>query len=332
MNDEQREKTKVNSAHRLIAYGPVPSRRLGRSLGINNIPPKVCTYACVYCQVGRTLKLQIDRQAFYDTEQIFTEVKRKIETTAQSGDPIDYLTIVSDGEPTLDVNLGSEIDALRPLGVKIAVITNASLLWRDDVVEDLKRADWVSVKVDSVMETSWRRLNRPHAKLQFSSILNGLHGFAASYGGELVTETMLVKGVNDDPDSMNKLAQFLAQINPAKAYLSIPTRPPLKQWVEPPGEYAINRAYQILRNRLDRVECLMGHEGNTFAFSGNVEEDLLAITAVHPMREEAVQALLAKANSDWSLVQRLLDEKLLIETQYDGKIFYMRRLQKECCE
>jgi wyosine [tRNA(Phe)-imidazoG37] synthetase (radical SAM superfamily) len=272
--------------------------------------------------------MRIDRQAFYEPESVFESVRSKVEKMARAGESIDYLTFVPDGEPTLDIHLGREIDLLRPLGAKIAVITNSSLLWRDDVVHDLKKADLISVKVDAVMEAPWRKLNRPHSKLKLQSILDGLVDLADSYKGKLITETMLVKGINDDSDFMDGVSQVLAQIRPAVAYLSIPTRPPAEAWVRRPDERTINRAYQTLRAKLDRVEYLLGYEGNSFAFSGNVKEDLPAITAVHPMTEEAVQAFLAKANSDWSLVKELLDKELLIETLYDGKRFYMRRLPK----
>ena len=111
-----------------IAFGPVPSRRLGQSLGINNIPPKICTYSCIYCQLGRSLKMQIEREEFYHPEEIFKEVENKIREAMGRGEPIDYLTFVPDGEPTLDRNLGKEIEFLKQVGIKIAVITNSSLI------------------------------------------------------------------------------------------------------------------------------------------------------------------------------------------------------------
>ena len=124
----------------MITFGPVPSRRLGRSLGINNIPPKICTYSCVYCQLGRTIKMQADRRAFYETEKVFQDVKNKVEKAKGKGETIDYLTFVPDGEPTLDINLGREIELLRPLGIKVAVISNSSLIWREDVIADYDQA------------------------------------------------------------------------------------------------------------------------------------------------------------------------------------------------
>ena len=312
----------------MIAFGPVPSRRLGRSLGVNNIPPKVCTYACIYCQLGRTIRLQVERRAFYEPWEIFEAVQDKVKRAREIGETIDYLTFVPDGEPTLDVNLDREIELLRSLGIKIAVITNASLIWREDVREALMKADWVSLKVDSTREEVWRRINRPHGTLQLTSILDGMLEFARAYRGELATETMLVEGVNDSDDHVKEVADFLSRLKPAKAYLSIPTRPPAEEWVRPPGEEAINRAYQTLSKRVDQLEYLIGYEGNAFAFTGNVEEDLLSITAVHPMREEAVSGFLARAGTDWPVVHRLIAQERLIEVEYEGRKFYTRKLDE----
>jgi len=133
----------------MIVFGPVPSRRLGRSLGINNIPSKVCSYSCIYCQVGKTDTMQVKRRHFYEPEDVITQVTKQIENVQAKGESIDYLTFVPDGEPTLDINLGREIDLLKPLGFQIGVITNSSLIDRDDVKSDLNKADWVSVKVDA---------------------------------------------------------------------------------------------------------------------------------------------------------------------------------------
>jgi wyosine [tRNA(Phe)-imidazoG37] synthetase (radical SAM superfamily) len=310
----------------MIAFGPVPSRRLGRSLGVNNIPPKVCTYSCVYCQLGRTIQMQIEHCAFYEPEEISKAVRDKVERARESGEPIDYLTFVPDGEPTLDVNLGREIELLRSLGIKIAVITSASLIWREDVREALMKADWLSLKLDSTREEVWRRINRPHRTLRLVSILDGMLEFAKVYRGELVTETMLVEGVNDSDDHVREVADFLVRLKPAVAYLSIPTRPPAEEWVRSPIEEAINRAYQILTERVDQAEYLIGYEGDAFAFTGSVEEDLLSITAVHPMREEAVSEFLARARADWSIVRALINQGQLIEMDYEGRKFYMRKL------
>ena len=125
----------------MIAYGPVPSRRLGQSIGINNIPPKICTYSCIYCQLGKTKNMQIKRRTFYAPEKVVEAVRRKIDGAKLNNEPIDYLTFVPDGEPTLDENLGKELELLGEIGMKTAVISNATLIWMADVRADLAEAD-----------------------------------------------------------------------------------------------------------------------------------------------------------------------------------------------
>lgn len=311
-----------------LAFGPVPSRRLGKSLGINNIPAKNCTYSCIYCQLGRTLNMMVERKAFYKPEEILKEVERKVKEATSRNERIDYLTFVPDGEPTLDINLGEEINLIKQIGIPVAVITNASLLWREDVEKDLMDADLVSLKVDAVSEELWRRINRPHKSLSLSKILGGVSNFTREFNHKIITETMLVEGV-EYAGEFEKIAEFLKDLRSLdKAYIAIPTRPPAEEWVKPATEETLNRAFQTFTEKLgvDRVEYLIGYEGNAFAFTGNVEEDLLSITAVHPMRKEAVTEFLKKANADWKRVEKLLSENKLVELEYEGNKYYMRRL------
>jgi wyosine [tRNA(Phe)-imidazoG37] synthetase (radical SAM superfamily) len=314
-----------------IAFGPVPSRRLGRSLGINNIPPKTCSYSCVYCQVGKTSNIIVDRQAFYNPEDILREVKRKVDEATVRNEKIDYLTFVPDGEPTLDIHISKEISSLKQTGMPIAVITNASLLWREDVKEDLRKADFISLKVDAVSENLWRKVNRPHKGLRLNMVLESIQEFAEEFRGTVVSETMLIKGI-DYGNEFEKIAEFLTELKKLnKAYIAIPTRPPTENWVKRPKEDVVNAAFQAFSKKLgaSRVEYLVGYEGNAFASTGNVEEDLLSITAVHPMREEAVKKLLKKANADWQVIEKLLCGNKLVELEYEGNTYYMRKLSSE---
>jgi len=313
----------------MIAFGPVPSRRLGRSLGINNIPPKFCTYSCAYCQVGRTLNISANRRSFYSPEELFGEVRDRIKKLEEAQQSIDYLTFVPDGEPTLDVNLGEEIDMLRPLGIKVAVISNGSLVTDEGVRRDLGRADWVSLKVDSVEESRWHKICRPNRSLVLDDILEGMLEFSRNYQGRLVTETMLIRDVNDDLQSLESTADFLAKLQPETAYLSVPTRPPTESWAIPPNEDKIARAYHIFKSRLDRVELLVGYEGDSFAIAGDPATDILSIAAVHPIREDAALKLLEKAGSSWQVIEELIDQGRLAKTEYLGKKFYLRRPQRE---
>jgi len=307
-------------------FGPVPSRRLGSSLGINNIPPKVCTYSCIYCQIGKTITLQCDRQAFYEPDDLAREVKEKVHELKKSNITIDYLSFVPDGEPTLDSNLGSIIERIRPLHIKIAVITNGSLIDRKDVREDLQKADLVSLKVDAARRKTWLRTDRPHKSLDQNAILDGMLEFKAVFKGEIITETMLCKGMNDTEQEVRRIADFLKLLKPTKSYISIPTRPTAVKGILPASGEALNIAYQIFTQNVDNVEYIIGYEGNEFGFSGNVEEDLLSITSVHPMREEAVREYLKKAGADWQVITDLIKRDSLIELKYQGKNFYMRKL------
>ena len=170
-------------------FGPIPSRRLGRSLGVNNIPHKVCSYACVYCQVGRTSNKDIERKEFFKPAEIVKEVGDKIVKLTGANERIDYISIVPDGEPTLDMNLGSLIELLKLFGIKVAVFTNSSLLWRQDVKTDLSKADLVSIKIDTVDEETWWRINRPKSKLNLELVLEGINDFSQDFKSKIITET-----------------------------------------------------------------------------------------------------------------------------------------------
>lgn len=313
----------------MLTFGPVPSRRLGRSLGVNNIPPKICTYSCVYCQLGNTLKMRANRSEFFKPELIFEEVKNKTNRASLLGEAIDYLSFVPDGEPTLDINLGREIDLLKILGIKIAVITNSSLIWDENVRNDLYKADWVSIKIDTLDEFEWCKIDRPYGRIKFENIKNGIKEFAKNFKGDLITETMLVQGINDNIKSLKSTANFISGLKPKTAYLSIPTRPPAEKWTKPPEAKSINYAYQIFGNSISNVELLTGYEGNTFASTGDCENDLLNITSVHPMRKDAVQQFVNHADADWSTVESLLESNKIVELEYDGNKFYLRNLKNK---
>lgn len=316
----------MDTAANPIAFGPVPSRRLGRSLGINNIPAKTCSYACVYCQVGPTTEKCIEPRDFASPGRIREAVERRLDKLAARGLGADYLTFVPDGEPTLDARLGGSIGALAPLDIPVAVVSNATLLWRAEVRERLAAADLVSVKVDSVQERAWRRINRPHRDLDLERVLQGIRDFAAGFGGALITETMLLAGVNDDEVSLAAIAGFLAQVGPRTAYVAVPTRPPAVSGVRGSDAAGLARAVRIFAERLAAVETLSGPETGRFAHTGDARDDLLAVTAVHPMREASVRELLAADRSDWSLVEELVAAGLLHVVEFEGERFYLRPL------
>lgn len=309
----------------MIAFGPVPSRRLGYSLGINHIPAKHCSYSCVYCQVGRTTQMEVERKEFFPVDQILGDVERKIIESSKTGIEIDYLTFVPDGEPTLDKNLGKIIEKLIPFGIPIAVISNASQINRQDVQEELLRADWVSLKVDSVDEPVWRKINRPHHGLSLTHILNGMLSFRKSYHGELVTESMLVSGLNDNKMEARQLSNFLLELRPFKSYLSIPTRPPAEQWVTTPSPDALEEVLRVFSERMPVMDLLFEDEVGEFSSTGDLTEDILGITAVHPLREKALKEMIATAGGNWELIYDLLAAGEISCINYRDENYYLRQ-------
>lgn len=310
----------------MVIFGPVPSRRLGQSLGINNIPPKICSYSCVYCQIGRTNRMQLERCEFYKPEVIFHETEVKMKELNARGEHVDYLTFVADGEPTLDKNLGTEIDLLMQFGVKTAVITNASLLWMDEVKNDLMKADWVSLKIDAVDKDIWRRIDRPHGYLNIDKIMTGILDFARSFKGTLVTETMLVSGYNDKKECIDEIGKYLGKVKPSKVYLLVPTRPPAESSVQRPSRQELNEAFKAVRNlaRVE-VECITGDEGESFFFADDIINDLLSIISVHPVKEDVINKLLADRNLDRSIIDSLINQNIIEEFMYENRKFFIRK-------
>jgi wyosine [tRNA(Phe)-imidazoG37] synthetase (radical SAM superfamily) len=273
--------------------------------------------------------MSIERKGFYPPEEIINEVSEKVNKLRRAGEQIDYITFVPDGEPTLDINLGKEIDLLKSLGIKIAVITNSSLLWDEDVRKDLMNADWISIKIDTVDEKIWHKIDRPNGKLDFQKIISGIKTFSSSFKGIMVTETMLVKGVNDNVESIKSTVEFIKQLNPDKAYILVPTRPPAEKFVEPPSEENLNEAYQIFNASINNVELLAYSEGTDFSYSSDAEKELLSILAVHPMRKDAVEKFLNKARSDWNLIENLIANNVLKEVKYSDNTFFVKNIKSK---
>lgn len=310
----------------MVVFGPVPSRRLGQSIGINNIPPKICSYSCVYCQIGRTDRMQIERGRFYKPEDILYEMEIKMKELNARREQVDYITFVSDGEPTLDNNLGVEIDLLKQFGVKIAVITNASLVWMDEVKNDLMKADWVSLKIDAVDNDTWHRVDRPHGYLDIDKVMTGTIDFAKSFKGTLVTETMLVKGYNDKKECIDGIGKHLRQLKPSKAYLLVPTRPPAESSVQRPSTEELKEAFKVIRDLAHvEVECITGDEGESFFFADDIINDFLNIISVHPVREDVIDKILKDRNLDKAIINNLIKQDMIEEFTYENKKFFLRK-------
>jgi wyosine [tRNA(Phe)-imidazoG37] synthetase (radical SAM superfamily) len=266
-----------------LVFGPVPSRRLGQSLGIDPIPPKTCNWNCVYCQLGRTVPLTNERREYLPRREILAEVMQAL--LAHKRGEIDWVTFVGSGEPTLHIGIGWLIREVKTLThLPVAVITNGSVLCLPEVREELAAADAVLPTLDAGNAQLYRQINRPWPKLTFERFVSGLVAFRHEYHGSLWVEVMLVKEMNDTQQALREIAAVLRRIRPDQVHINLPIRPPAETWVQPSGEEALMRATAILGDIAQVVHLAEG----TFDFSGceNVVDAIVSIITRHPMREE----------------------------------------------
>ena len=221
--------SKENKQHRYI-YGPVPSRRLGLSLGIDIVPMKVCTLDCIYCQLGRTTEKSTVRREFVDIDAVIAEVKSRL----AEGVRADYITIGGSGEPTLNSRLGDLIDGLhRVTDIPVAVLTNGTLFYREDVRAECAKADVVIPSLDAGDEAAFEAVNRPARDISIEKLVSGLSMFRDEFAGQIWLEVFIVPGVNTSPEQIAEMKELVARIRPDKVQLNTAVRPPAEKSVEP---------------------------------------------------------------------------------------------------
>jgi wyosine [tRNA(Phe)-imidazoG37] synthetase (radical SAM superfamily) len=264
-------------------FGPVPSRRLGQSLGIDPIPLKTCNWNCVYCQLGRTVPLTNKRREYLPRDEILAELEEAL--AAHQPGEIDWVTFVGSGEPTLHSGLGEMLRQVKAwTDLPVAVITNGALLYLHEVRRELLTAEAVLPTLDAGSSELYRKINRPWPELTFERLLNGLSAFRREYTGKLWVEVMLVHGLNDTEDALRSIAAALKRVQPDLVHLSLPTRPPAEEWVKPSNEESIQRAQAILGD----IAHVVHPSDGQFDLAGfeNAVEAILAIITRHPMREK----------------------------------------------
>jgi len=300
-------------------YGPVPSRRLGLSLGISPIPPKYCNYSCIYCQLGRTNHMTNTRQMFFPLEDILKE----FDQTCGKGVSFDVVTIVGEGEPTLYKGLGELIRQVKQRTEKpVAVITNGALLYDKEVRKELGEADIVLPTLDAYDEASLKQINRPHGTISFEKVLQGLKEFAAEYSGQLWIELMLIQGVNADEASLEKYKALLEQIPYERLYINTPVRPPAEASVKAISPEEMERAIAVLGG--SSIEFL-----ESAGFHSEEKDDYAAIMALirrHPMNQFEIEGFLeSRACSDRKAIFSRLEQDPGVEKiEYKGYITFRR--------
>jgi len=297
-------------------FGPVPSRRLGQSLGIDTIPLKTCNWNCVYCQLGRTQPLINERQEYYPSENILAEVRVALETH-EPGE-IDWVTFVGSGEPLLHSEMGYLLQQVKSMtDLPVAVITNGSLLYLPEVRQELAAADAVLPSLDAGTAKLYQKINRPHPKLTFERLVEGLIAFRDEYRGRLLIEVMLVSRLNDTALALRDIAKVLQRVWPDAVHINLPTRPPAETWVQPPPEKRLMQAIAILGNTAEVVHPAEG----TFDLSGydNPIDAVIGIITRHPMRQEELERTLER----WSPGRV---RKVLVELEASGRAQVVERL------
>lgn len=241
-------------------YGPVPSRRLGRSLGVDLVPFKTCSYDCIYCQLGRTTDRTAERKDYFDVAEIISEVEKKL----SGGAAPDYITLAGSGEPTLHSGIGMLIRGLKAVtATPIVVLTNGSLLWRSDVREDLLAADIVIPSLDAGDESLFQYVNRPHKKINFEQMVDGTIEFTRKFSGEVRLEVLLLDGVTAVSPEAEKIAALARRIQPARIELNTVCRPPGEDFAFPvPGE-----RMTALKTLFDGPVDVIGAGGKSFSAS-----------------------------------------------------------------
>lgn len=273
-------------------FGPVPSRRLGQSLGIDTIPLKTCNWNCAYCQLGRTQPVTHTRKDYFSPTDILAEVKQTL--AAHKPGDIDWVTFVGSGEPTLHASIGWLIEQVKTLtDIPVAVITNGSLLYQPRMRHDLAAADAVLPTLDAGTPELYRRINRPHPEATFERLVTGLVDFHRQYNGRLWVEVMLVRGLNDTEQALQDIATILRHVEPDEIHISLPTRPPAETWVQPADDEGVLRALAIL----GEVAHVLHPAAGSFDVSGaeSVADAVIGIITRHPMRQEELERTLEQA-------------------------------------
>jgi wyosine [tRNA(Phe)-imidazoG37] synthetase (radical SAM superfamily) len=256
-----------------LVYGPVPSRRLGRSLGVDLVPLKTCTYDCVYCQLGRTTSKTVRRRRWVNPADVVAQVRERL------GSEPDVIALAGSGEPTLHSDLGEVIAGIKDVTeVPVAVITNGSLLGRADVRKGLADADIVLPSLDAPSEDLFERVNRPHESLHLAGLIDGLVSFRAGYSGEIWLEIMLLAGVTDPVSEVRRLAELAARIAPDRIQLNTAVRPPAESFVAPVDGAALGELAALFTPHAEVIADLPASAGDRVA----AEADVLELVSRRP--------------------------------------------------
>ncbi len=266
-----------------IIYGPVPSRRLGISLGVDIIPYKTCCYDCVYCQLGKTTFQILKRKSYVHPSSVLKEIKGVL---TQNPD-IDYVTFSGSGEPTLNKDIGKMIGKIKELTkIPVAVLTNASLLWNKNVRRDLSKADLVVPSLDAVSDKAFKKVNRPAKGLKIKKVLDGLKTFTQEFKGKIQLEIMLVKNLNDSEEEIERISQFVKKLTIDKIQLNTVIRPPSEPEAKSVDAEKLKKIKRFFEKNHE-VEIISDFKRKTKkAYHRDLENAILALLKRRPAKKD----------------------------------------------
>jgi wyosine [tRNA(Phe)-imidazoG37] synthetase (radical SAM superfamily) len=301
-------------------YGPVPSRRLGRSLGVDLVPLKTCTYDCVYCQLGRTTNKTVKREEYIRVDDVIDELKRKLDTGAL----YDYITFAGSGEPTLNARIGDLVRRIKRLTlIPVAVLTNGSLLWMPEVRESLLAADLVLPSLDAGDEELFRYVNRPHPGIAFDRMVDGLAEFTRHFTGSLWLEVFLLGGVTGMTAEVKKIAALTERIRPARIQLNTVARPPAEEFAFAVPDDQMERFRKLFPEKTD-VVFEAGPRSPPASLTGKVTDaDILALLSRRPCAVQGISTGLGmNASEAAKRLHRLSQKGAVTLVRKDGTVFY----------
>jgi len=304
-----------------FVYGPVPSRRLGYSLGVDLLPRKRCSFDCVYCQVGRTTRTTVRRRDFYPVAEVLGQVRAAL----GSGKTIDCVTLSGTGEPTLYRSLGPLIRRIKTMtDVPVAVLTNGSLLFRKAVRRGLAEADIVIPTLDAADQAMLDRVNRPNTALRFDRLVRGLKAFRVEFPGRIWLEVMLVKGMNDRPEHLRRLKTLVEALSPDRVQINTVVRPPAEKTAKP-----------LSRAELERARALLGSASEIIADFRKTDrrrgralrdEDVLAVLKRRPVTLRDLAASLGRpAREIRTRLRALIRRGRAARVSHKGRAFFEAR-------
>jgi len=310
----------MNKAGFHHVYGPVPSRRLGRSLGIDLVPFKTCTYNCVYCQLGRTTNKTTERREYVAVDEILDELKRKLAIASAP----DYITLAGSGEPTLNARIGDLIGKIKSLThIPVAVLSNGSLLWMHEVREALMEADLVLPSLDAGDERLFRYVNRPHREITFERLVDGLAEFTERFSKSVWLEVFLLARVTGIPTEVEKIAALAKRIQPERIQLNTVSRPPAEEFAIAVSAGQMEQLKEFFPGTVEVIRESARNASPTSFSPETTDADILALLGRRPCTVQGVSAGLGVHTSEViKRLQVLIQQGAVIPVRKDDVMFY----------